>query len=116
MEIERAADQAELNRLNAESTRRLQGAQTEYYETKASISTAMIDARTAADKGPMAKTKSLKTLAELGIKYGEAGWENQFLTAYLLELGFAADEIGVALSGGGPGAAGGKQVITEAEL
>ncbi len=60
MEIDRAADQAELNRLNAESTRRLQGAQAGYYEREVSISKYLPDLRVAIKKGPGALTEGRK--------------------------------------------------------
>ena len=115
MEIDRAADQADLNRLNAESTRRLQGAQAGYYEREVSISKYLPDLRVAIKKGPGALTEGKKTLAMLGIEYGTPGWEIKFSTAYLKELGFSDDQIAAALmaESGGPG---GGEIITEAEL
>jgi hypothetical protein len=113
LQIDQAEETARLNKLRVEAAARKDEAAAKHYETQSSISTYLLDAKTALLKGPMAKTKGLKTLTELGIGYGGAGWENQFLTAYLLELGFSADEIGIALSEVRPGTAGGQQVITD---
>ena len=116
MEIETAADQAELNKRKTEAAIGLQEAQAKYYGRESSIAKYLPDMLTAIGKGPGATTEGGLTLGRLNIKYGEPGWEAKFSTAYLKELGFSDDEIAAALKAAASGMPGGAQVITEDEL